>query len=55
VSRRRKGDLLKKLVKVLLARLKIRGRRKGRKRTIYFLLPKLRSSLGFFSVKRKGT
>jgi len=32
-----------------------KGRRKGRKRTIYLLLSKLRRSLGVFSVKRKDT
>ena len=51
VQEKGKGDLLKKLVKVLLPWLKIRERRKGRKRT--YTLPKLRS-LGIFSIKKKG-
>ena len=52
---RRKGDLLKKLVKVLLAWLKIRGRRKKEEKNHIPPIAKIKESRYFFSVKRKGT
>lgn len=52
---RRKEDLLNKLVKVLLAWLKIRGRRKKEEKNHIPPIAKIKESRYFFSVKRKGT